>query len=137
MNIEKLRTNKIDNVLADFIAYAGVQDLVDNATFNRGDFFEMAITHEPVKRNGLHGISQGDFVMNNGLIVEIKYLTKKTGASKDMKGTIATHYLIGFNTGKEIELRLIEKSELVTIQDGKRQKITYQNNMNKGLRITL
>ena len=131
MNIEKLRTNKIDNVLADFIACAGVEDLVENATFNRGDFFEMAITKEPVKRSGLHEISKGDFIYK-GIVVEIKYLTKKTKASKDLKGTIASHYLIGFNNGKEIELRLIAKSDLVVRQDN---RIAYQDNIDKGVRL--
>ena len=131
MNLEKLNQNKVDMVLAQFIVRAGVENLVENATFNRGDFFEMAITKEPVKRNGLHEVSKGDFVLN-GMIVEIKYLTKKTKASKDLKGTLATHYLIGFNNGNEIELRLIKKSELVVRQDN---RIAYQDNINKGIRL--
>ena len=49
MNLERLNQNKVDMVLAQFIAHAGVENLVENATFNRGDFFEMAITKEPVK----------------------------------------------------------------------------------------
>lgn len=132
MNLERLHENKIDLVLANFIARAGVESLVENATFNRGDFFEMAITKEPVKRNGLHEMSKGDFVLEDGTIVEIKYLTKKTKASKDLKGTIATHYLIGFNNGNEIELRLIAKSELVVRADN---RIAYQDNINKGVRF--
>ena len=131
MNLEKLNQNKVDMVLAQFIVRAGVENLVENATFNRGDFFEMAITKEPVKRNGLHEISKGDFVLN-GMVVEIKYLTKKTKASKDLKGTLATHYLIGFNNGNEIELRLIAKNELVVRQDN---RIAYQDNINKGVRL--
>ena len=131
MNLERLNQNKVDMVLAKFIAHAGVENLVENATFNRGDFFEMAITKEPVKRSGLHEVSKGDFVFN-GMIVEIKYLTKKTKASKDLKGTLATHYLIGFNNGNEIELRLIPKSELVVRQDN---RIAYQDNINKGIRL--
>lgn len=131
MNLERLHENKIDMVLAEFIARAGVESLVESATFNRGDFFEMAITKEPVKRNGLHEVSKGDFVLN-GLVVEIKYLTKKTKASKDLKGTLATHYLIGFNNGQEIELRLIKKSELVVRADN---RIAYQDNINKGVRL--
>ena len=131
MNLEKLNQNKVDMVLAQFIVRAGVENLVENATFNRGDFFEMAITKEPVKRNGLHEVSKGDFVLN-GMIVEIKYLTKKTKASKDLKGTLATHYLIGFNNGNEIELRLIAKNELVVRQDN---RIAYQDNINKGVRL--
>lgn len=131
MNLEKLNQNKVDMVLAQFIARAGVENLVENATFNRGDFFEMAITKEPVKRSGLHEISKGDFILN-GVVVEIKYLTKKTKASKDLKGTLATHYLIGFNNGNEIELRLIPKSELVVRQDN---RIAYQDNINKGVRL--
>lgn len=131
MNLERLNQNKVDMVLAKFIARAGVENLVENATFNRGDFFEMAITKEPVKRNGLHEISKGDFVFN-GMIVEIKYLTKKTKASKDLKGTLATHYLIGFNNGNEIELRLIAKNELVVRKDN---RIAYQDNINKGVRL--
>ena len=131
MNLERLNQNKVDMVLAKFIARAGVENLVENATFNRGDFFEMAITKEPVKRNGLHEVSKGDFVLN-GMIVEIKYLTKKTKASKDLKGTLATHYLIGFNNGNEIELRLIAKNELVVRQDN---RIAYQDNINKGIRL--
>ena len=131
MNLERLNQNKVDMVLAQFIARAGVENLVENATFNRGDFFEMAITKEPVKRNGLHEISKGDFVLN-GMVVEIKYLTKKTKASKDLKGTLATHYLIGFNNGNEIELRLIAKNELVVREDN---RIAYQDNINKGVRL--
>lgn len=131
MNLERLNQNKVDMVLAKFIARAGVENLVENATFNRGDFFEMAITKEPVKRNGLHEVSKGDFVLN-GVVVEIKYLTKKTKASKDLKGTLATHYLIGFNNGNEIELRLIAKNELVVRQDN---RIAYQDNINKGVRL--
>lgn len=131
MNLERLNQNKVDMVLAKFIARAGVENLVENATFNRGDFFEMAITKEPVKRSGLHEVSKGDFVFN-GMIVEIKYLTKKTKASKDLKGTLATHYLIGFNNGNEIELRLIAKNELVVRQDN---RIAYQDNINKGIRL--
>lgn len=131
MNLERLNQNKVDMVLAKFIARAGVENLVENATFNRGDFFEMAITKEPVKRNGLHEVSKGDFVLN-GVVVEIKYLTKKTKASKDLKGTLATHYLIGFNNGNEIELRLIAKNELVVRQDN---RIAYQDNINKGIRL--
>ena len=131
MNLERLNQNKVDMVLAQFIVRAGVENLVENATFNRGDFFEMAITKEPVKRSGLHEISKGDFVLN-GMVVEIKYLTKKTKASKDLKGTLATHYLIGFNNGNEIELRLIAKNELVVRQDN---RIAYQDNINKGVRL--
>ena len=131
MNLERLNQNKVDMVLAKFIARAGVENLVESATFNRGDFFEMAITKEPVKRNGLHEVSKGDFVFN-GMVVEIKYLTKKTKASKDLKGTLATHYLIGFNNGNEIELRLIAKNELVVRQDN---RIAYQDNINKGVRL--
>ena len=131
MNLERLNQNKVDMVLAQFIARAGVENLVENATFNRGDFFEMAITKEPVKRSGLHEVSKGDFVFN-GMVVEIKYLTKKTKASKDLKGTLATHYLIGFNNGNEIELRLIPKNELVVRQDN---RIDYQDNIKKGIRL--
>ena len=131
MNLERLNQNKVDMVLAQFIVRAGVENLVENATFNRGDFFEMAITKEPVKRNGLHEISKGDFILN-GMVVEIKYLTKKTKASKDLKGTLATHYLIGFNNGNEIELRLIAKNELVVREDN---RIAYQDNINKGVRL--
>ena len=131
MNLERLNQNKVDMVLAKFIARAGVENLVENATFNRGDFFEMAITKEPVKRSGLQEVSKGDFVFN-GMVVEIKYLTKKTKASKDLKGTLATHYLIGFNNGNEIELRLIAKNELVVREDN---RIAYQDNINKGVRL--
>lgn len=133
-NLERLMQDKKDAVLADFVCKRHAQALVNGATFNRGDFFEMAITGEKVKRDGLHGISKGDYVYN-GLIVEVKYLTKKTGASKDLQGTIASHYLIGFNNGKEIEIRLIAKANLKTRKEGTREKITYQDNIAEGVRI--
>lgn len=133
-NIERLLQNKVDSVLASFCADRGANALVENATFNRGDFFEMAITGEQVKRNGLHEVSKGDYIYN-GEIVEIKYLTKKTGASKDLKGTTAQKYLIGFNSGKEIILKLIDKKDLKTRVDGKRLKITYQDNIGLGVRV--
>ena len=62
----------------------------------------------------------------------MKRVSEKTKASKDLKGTLATHYLIGFNNGKEIELRLIAKSDLVVRQDN---RIAYQDNINKGVRL--
>ena len=136
-NLERLQQTKADKVLADFILARGADALIDGATFNRGDFFEMAITLAPVKRDGLHGISKGDYVMPNGLVVEIKYLTKKTGASKDLQGTLASHYLLGFNTGKEIEFHLVPVAELVAVGEGKQKKITYQNNYGLGVRIKL
>lgn len=135
-NIERLTLDKKDNLLLEFIAKRGAIALCENATFNRGDFFEMAITKEPVKRNGLHEMSKGDYVYNN-LVVEIKYLTTKTGASKDLRGTLASHYLIGFNNGQRLEIRLIAKNELITRPDGKREKIAYQDNINKGIRVNL
>lgn len=136
-NLERLTTNKRDLVLLQFIIDNGAQELTEtNTNFNRGDFFEMALTKERVKRNGLHEISKGDFIFN-GEIVEIKYLTKKTGASKDKQGTRANYYLIGFNNGETIELRLIKKCDLVTRHDGTREKITFQDNINKGVRVEL
>ena len=133
-NLQRLLENKVDKVLAEFIIEKGAADLVNSATFNRGDFFEMAITGEQVKRSGLHEVSKGDYEYN-GEIVEIKYLTKKTGASKDLKGTIAKYYLIGFNSGKEIVIKLIAKKDLRCRLDGKRQKITYQDNIELGVKV--
>lgn len=136
-NLERLTTTKRDLVLLQFIIDNGAQNLVEtNTNFNRGDFFEMALTKERVKRTGAHVISNGDFVYN-GQIVEIKYLTKKTGASKDKQGTLANYYLIGFNNGETIELRLIKKCDLITRHDGTREKITFQDNINKGVRVEL
>lgn len=136
-NLERLTTNKRDLVLLQFIIDNGTQELTEtNTNFNRGDFFEMALTKERVKRNGLHEMSTGDYIYN-GEIVEIKYLTKKTGASKDKRGTLANYYLIGFNNGETIELRLIKKCDLVTQHDGTREKITFQDNINKGVRVEL
>lgn len=136
-NLERLTTNKRDLVLLQFIIDNGTQELTEtNTNFNRGDFFEMALTKERVKRNGLHEMSKGDYIYN-GEIVEIKYLTKKTGASKDKRGTLANYYLIGFNNGETIELRLIKKCDLVTQHDGTREKITFQDNINKGVRVKL
>lgn len=133
-NFERLAQNKNDHILLDFIQSRAAQSLVANATFNRGDFFEMAITLEPVKRTGLHVVSEGDFIYH-GQPVEIKYLTKKSGASKDRKGTIANYYLIGFNTGKEIELRLIAKKDLVIKKEKTREKIRYQDNITLGVKL--
>lgn len=133
-NIERLLQNKVDMVLAQFIADHNATELVENSDFNRGDFFEMAITGEKVKRSGLHEMSKGDYEYN-GEIVEIKYLTKKTGASKDLKGTVAKKYLIGFNSGKEIIIKLIDKKDLRCRVDGKRLKITYQDNIELGVRV--
>lgn len=130
-HLQKLQQNKLDNVLASFIIKNQVEALINNnKAFNRGDFFEMAITKEAVKRNGLHGISQGDFILN-GEVIEIKYITKKTKASQQLKGTIANYYLIGFNNGSNIELRLIKKCDLV-VNDN---HLSYKDNYNKGVLV--
>ena len=132
-----------DRVLADFITARGERAIaLVNASkaFNRGDFAEMALTLAPVARDGLHGISKGDAVIiraNNALIVEIKYLTKKTSASEALKGTIASHYLIAFNDGERVTLRLIPKNEVVTRMVSGAEKIAYNDNVSKGEAVNL
>lgn len=135
MNELKLNSNKYDVVLSNYIKDLS-SDLIACASGtrsgcpNRGDLFEMAITGAPVKRNGLHEMSDGDFIFN-GLRVEIKYLSVKTKASAQMKGTSATHYLIGFNNGNSITLRLIKKEDIVI----ENNHISYQNNLDKGVAL--
>lgn len=140
-NIERLLTKgdstelKRARVLVDFIASRNAIALVNAlrmTQLNRGDMFECAITLKNVVRTGLHEMSKGDYKLGD-LIVEIKYLTTKTKADIDARGTHASHYLIGFNNGKRIELRLIKKSDLV-VENG---KVTYQNNFNRGEVISL
>lgn len=130
-----LTQDKRDLLLIAFAQQHNAEHFINGAT-TRGDIFESAITGEACKRNGLHEISKGDYTYN-GMAVEIKYLTKKTKASKELKGTIATHYLIGFNTGKEIEIRLIPHNEIIYTNDSGKLKISYQANINKGVRVEL
>ena len=144
-HLEKLQSSPMsaDRVLADFIMARGEKAVaLVNASkaFNRGDFAEMALTLAPVARDGLHGISKGDAVIvraDDALIVEIKYLTKKTSASEALKGTIASHYLIAFNDGKALTLRLIPKNEVVTRMVSGTEKIAYNDNASKGEAVSI
>lgn len=131
-NIEKLLNNDnvADKKLAEFIISRKAENLANATAFNRGKMFEVAITKQPFNAGG-KGQSKGDYVFK-GRVIEIKYLTKKTGASSQQKGTIAEHYLIGFNTGKEIIIKIINKNELKVRAEKTRGKITYQDNINLG-----
>lgn len=128
-NIEKLENSnlKADKVLLNFIHREKVENLINaqnmGKSVNRGDCFEMCLTHKPTLRTGKHEQSHGDIVIN-GEPFEIKYLTKKTGASIALQGTSAKYHIIGFNTGAEIVLKKILTSQL-KVRNG---KITYQDN---------
>ena len=144
-NIEKLISSpmKADNALASFIMSRGASavSLVNSAkAFNRGDFAEMALTLAPVARDGLHGVSKGDAVIEldgSCLVIEIKYLTKKTSASEALKGTLASHYLLACNDGENIHLRLMPKGEMKKRIVSGAEKIAYQDNCNLGQEIIL
>ena len=133
---QKLQQNKRDMILLEFLLSHNIDKTLANNDnlYNRGDLFEMALTRELVKRDGLHAVSQGDWTYN-GVSVEIKYLTKQTGASDQMNGTICNYYLIGFNDGDKITIKLIKKKDLKTRYEKTRQKITYQDNINLGIEI--
>ena len=111
----KLQQNKRDIVLLEFLLSHNIDKTLanNNNLYNRGDLFEMALTRELVKRDGLHAISQGDWTYN-GVSVEIKYLTKQRGASDQEQGTTCNYYLIGFNDGDKITIKLINKGILLT-----------------------
>ena len=132
----KLQQNKRDIVLLEFLLSHNIDKTLANNDnlYNRGDLFEMALTQELVKRDGLHAISQGDRTYN-GVSVEIKYLTKQTGASDQEQGTTCNYYLIGFNDGAKITIKLINKKDLKTRFEKTRRKITYQDNINLGVEI--
>lgn len=119
-------TQKRDILLYNFILkHCKNIDLIK--CFNRGTMFEIALTNAP-KVEGVKGkMSSGDFVFN-GLICEIKYITTKSPCDDQLKGTIATHYLIGFNYGNMLDLRLIKKSDI--IKNG--LKIKFKDNKDKG-----
>lgn len=144
-NIEKLISSpmKQDRALASFIVARGSRAVaLVNASkaFNRGDFCEMALTLAPVARDGLHGISKGDAVIERDgvrLVIEIKYLTKKTSASEALKGTLASHYLLACNDGENIHLRLMPKGEMKKRIVSGAEKIAYQDNYNLGQEIAL
>lgn len=144
-NLEKLQSSpmKADHALADFITARGEKAIsLVNASkaFNRGDFAEMALTLAPVARDGLHGVSKGDAVLViNGqtLIIEIKYITKKTSASEALKGTVASHYLLACNDGNRVTLRLMRKEEMKKRIVSGAEKIAYQDNYNLGQEIAL
>lgn len=144
-NLEKLISSpmKADNALANFITARGARAiaLVNSAkAFNRGDFTEMALTLAPVARDGLHGVSKGDAVIElegARLVIEIKYLTKKTSASEALKGTLASHYLLACNDGEKVTLRLMPKGEMKKRIVSGAEKIAYQDNCNLGQEIVL
>ena len=133
---DKLQQNKRDMILLEFLLSHNIDKTLahNNKLYNRGDLFEMALTRELVKRDGLHAISQGDRTYN-GVSVEIKYLTKQTGASDQEQGTTCNYYLIGFNDGDKITIKLINKKDLKTRFEKTRRKITYQDNINLGVEI--
>lgn len=135
--------NKADIALANFITARGERAIaLCNASkaFNRGDFCEMALTLAPVARDGLHGMSKGDAVIDiDGAryVIEIKYITKKTSASEALKGTIASHYLLACNDGHAVTLRLMRKEDMIKRMVSGAEKIAYQDNYMIGQAITL
>ena len=133
---QKLQQNKRDMILLEFLLSHNIDKTLANNDnlYNRGDLFEMALTRELVKRDGLHAVSQGDRTYN-GVSVEIKYLTKQTGASDQEQGTTCNYYLIGFNDGDKIIIKLINKKDLKTRYEKTRRKIAYQDNINLGIEI--
>ena len=132
----KLQQNKRDIVLLEFLLSHNIDKTLANNDnlYNRGDLFEMALTQELVKRTGRHEISTGDWIYN-GEPVEIKYLSTQTGASDQEKGTTCNYYLIGFNDGDKITIKLIKKKDLKTRFEKTRCKIAYQDNINLGVEI--
>ena len=135
--IEQLKTSPLasDLLLAQFLESENCTALVNAQNMgervNRGDCFEMGLTHEPVRRDGLHQQSKGDTTFK-GEPVEVKYLTKKTKASIALKGTIARFHLIGFNDGKTLDIRLIPTKSLKVTKDG---RLKYQDNIDMGVSI--
>lgn len=137
-----LQTNlKQDKALAEFIKQRHAEQLIENAKgFNRGDFCEMALKNAPVARDGKHGTSHGDAILEKDgktLLIEIKYLTKKTSASEALKGTFASHYLLACNDGQNIHLRLLKKEDMKKRIISGAEKIKYQDNFNLGEEINL
>ena len=133
---DKLQQNKRDIVLLEFLLSHNIDKTLahNNNLYNRGDLFEMALTQELVKRTGRHEISTGDRTFN-GEPVEIKYVSIQTGASDQEKGTTCNYYLIGFNDGDKITIKLIKKKDLKTRFEKTRRKIAYQDNINLGVEI--
>ena len=133
---DKLQQNKRDIVLLEFLLSHNIDKTLahNNNLYNRGDLFEMALTQELVKRTGRHEISTGDRTFN-GEPVEIKYVSIQTGASDQERGTTCNYYLIGFNDGDKITIKLIKKKDLKTRFEKTRRKIAYQDNINLGVEI--
>ena len=133
---DKLEQNKRDLILLEFLLSHHIEKTLEhnNKLYNRGELFEMALTQELVKRTGRHEISTGDWIYN-GEPVEIKYLSTQTGASDQEQGTTCKHYLIGFNDGDKIIIKLINKKDLKTRYEKTRRKIAYQDNINLGIEI--
>lgn len=133
---DKLQQNKRDMILLEFLLSHNIDKTLahNNKLYNRGDLFEMALTQELVKRTGRHEISTGDRTFN-GEPVEIKYVSIQTGASDQEKGTTCNYYLIGFNDGDKITIKLIKKKDLKTRFEKTRRKIAYQDNINLGVEI--
>ena len=103
---------------------------------NRGHVFEMLLTGKRADFGGEHGTSNGDTTIK-GKRYEIKYITRKTGATDALKGTTAKQYIIGFNHGNYIEIRVIDHKDLIlkpitNSKNNPAKKITFQDNYNKG-----
>ena len=124
-------TLKADKVLLDFARYRHAENLVNAQNmgkhYNRGDVLEICISLVPVKRDGHHGSSSGDVVIN-GIAYEIKYLTKKTSASVALKGTSAPFHLIAFNDGNRLIFKAIPTKDL-KVSKG---KLKFQDNIGLG-----
>ncbi len=137
-NTEKLLTTKkkADLVLYAFIIACGVSTIVNEGAFNRGDMFETCLTHAP-KKYCAQKISQGDMVLN-GVIYEIKYVSKSTFASAQTNGSVTDNYIIAFNTNKEIIIKAFKESELTykmttpSKTHPSKPVITYKNNIENG-----
>lgn len=127
-----------------------VRDLVNKCDPNRGDMCETAHSEAPTNRTGKQVQSHGDIRIQvcdpetlasireymNGTpceAVEMKFITPKTKASDQRKGTTANAFIVVFADKVKVFARLIKPSDLIT-EGG---QITFQDNATNGIAIDL
>lgn len=126
-----------------------IRKLINQCEPNRGDMCETAHSATATNRTGKRVQSHGDMCIrfkNRKTLqlvlkylggecyrVEWKYISPKTKASAQLRGTTANAYIIVFADKEKIFTRLIKPSDLKT----KNGQITFQDNANNGIEINL
>ena len=127
-----LSSDKNDIALYNYVKAHLNKGLYNKPCTSRGDLIEMVASGVAVNRDGKNGVSKGDFYYAPlKQMVEVKAISRKSGAHAELKGSICKNYLVFFIN--KLEWRLIPASQMIATNG----KYLYKDNESKGVRVEI